>query len=381
MKINIVFAITLFFISSCSTLAFWSDDKEEETVEPVKLTKIQNQYPIEVEWKRSFNGENDLGSFVPSFYSDEMIVADPDGNLVSINPSTGKINWEIDLKRNLSAGTASGFGKIIVSDTNGFVIAIDSITKETLWEKSVGGEILINGVISPSLIIVKNSAGELVALDSLTGEQKWSFRSQLPALTVRGTGEPIIENNIVYSTFDNGRIGAFDLDTGYFLWDGPISFVEGTSELENLIDSDSSPVIAQQLIFATNYQGRLTAFDLAQKRPVWNAEASSFHSPVIGNNMLMVIQDDGSILSFSMTNLSPSWSSEEYLRRELSNGSMQNNLMLVGDLEGYIHVINTLTGITVGRRKVSGNPIVRIVSFRNLAYVIDQESNIVAVSF
>ncbi len=292
-----------------------------------------------------------------------------------------KLIWEIDLKRNLSAGTASGFGKIIVSDTNGFVIAIDSVTKETLWEKSVGGEILINGVISPSLIIVKNSAGELVALESSTGEQKWSFRSQLPALTVRGTGEPIIENNIVYSTFDNGRIGAFDLDTGYFLWDGPISFVEGASELENLIDSDSSPVIAQQLIFATNYQGRLTAFDLAQKRPVWNAEASSFHSPVIGNNMLMVIQDNGSILSFSMTNLSPSWSSEEYLRRELSNGSMHENLLLVGDLEGYIHVINTLTGITVGRRKVSGNPIVSIVSFRNLTYVIDQKSNIVAVSF
>ena len=381
MKINIVFAITLFFISSCSTLAFWSDDSEEEISEPVKLTKIQNQYPIEVEWKRSFNGENDLGSFIPSFYSNEMIVADSSGNLVSINPSTGKINWDIDLKRNLSAGTASGFGKIIVSDTNGFVIAIDSVTKETLWEKSVGGEVLANGVISPSLIIVKNSAGELVALDSLTGQQKWSFRSQLPALTVRGTGEPIIESNIVYSTFDNGRIGAFELDTGYFLWDGPISFVEGTSELENLIDSDSSPVIAQQLIFATNYQGRLTAFDLAQRRPVWNSEASSFHSPVIGNNMLIVIQDDGSILSFSMKNLSPSWSSEEYLRRELSNGSMHNNLMLVGDLEGYIHVINTLTGITVGRRKVSGNPIVRIVSFRNLAYVIDQDSNIVAVSF
>ena len=222
---------------------------------------------------------------------------------------------------------------------------------------------------------------ELVALESATGEQKWSFRSQLPALTVRGTGEPIIENGIVFSTFDNGRMGAFQLDTGYFLWDGPISFVEGTSELENLIDSDSAPVIAQQLIFATNYQGRLTAFDIAQKRPVWNAEASSFHSPVIGNNMLMVIQDDGSILSFSMTNLSPSWSSEEYLRRDLSNGSMLNNLMLVGDLEGYIHIINPLTGITLGRKKVSGNPIMRIVSFRNLAYAIDQESNIVAVSF
>lgn len=381
MKTNIVLVISLFLVSSCSTLSFWSSESDEETSEPIKLKKIQNLYPIEVVWKRSFNGKNDLGSFIPSFYSGEMIVADPEGNLISMNPSSGKVNWNIDLKRDLSAGTASGFGKIVLSDTDGFLVAIDTDSKETLWEKNIGGEILSNGVISASLVLIKNSVGELVALDSSTGDVKWSFRSQLPALTVRGTGEPIIENGIVFSTFDNGRLAAFQLETGYFLWDGPISFLEGTSELENLIDSDSSPVIAQSLIFATNYQGRLTAFDIAQKRPVWNAEASSFHSPIIGNNMLMVVQDDGSILSFSMTNLSPSWNSKEYLRRELSNGLIHKNLMLVGDVEGYVHIIDPLNGITVGRKKVSGNPIMSIVSFRNLAYVIDQESNISAVSF
>ncbi len=381
MKTNIVLVISLFLVSSCSTLSFWSSESDEEPSEPIKLKKIQNLYPIEVVWKRSFNGKNDLGSFIPSFYSGEMIVADPEGNLISMNPSSGKVNWNIDLKRDLSAGTASGFGKILLSDTDGFLVAIDTDSKETLWEKNIGGEILSNGVISASLVLIKNSVGELVALDSSTGDVKWSFRSQLPALTVRGTGEPIIENGIVFSSFDNGRLAAFQLETGYFLWDGPISFLEGTSELENLIDSDSSPVIAQSLIFATNYQGRLTAFDIAQKRPVWNVEASSFHSPIIGNNMLMVVQDDGSILSFSMTNLSPSWNSKEYLRRELSNGLIHKNLMLVGDVEGYVHIIDPLNGITVGRKKVSGNPIMSIVSFRNLAYVIDQESNISAVSF
>ena len=137
MKTNIVFAITLFFISSCSTLAFWSDDSEEENSEPAKLFKIQNKYQIEIEWRRSLDGENDLGSFVPSFYSGEMIIADPKGNLLSINPINGKTIWDMNLKRDLSAGTASGFGKIIVSDTNGFVIAIDSVTKETLWEKNM----------------------------------------------------------------------------------------------------------------------------------------------------------------------------------------------------------------------------------------------------
>ena len=88
------------------------------------LKKIQNLYPIEVVWKRSFNGKNDLGSFIPSFYSGEMIVADPEGNLISMNPSSGKVNWNIDLKRDLSAGTASGFGKIVLSDTDGFFLLL-----------------------------------------------------------------------------------------------------------------------------------------------------------------------------------------------------------------------------------------------------------------
>ena len=379
MKKNIFLSISLLLISSCSTLAFWSDDSEEDLIEPVSLESIKDEYSISVEWKKSFKGENSLGSFKPSFYSGSMLIADPEGNVHSANAVSGKINWQINLDRVLSSGVASGFGKLVVSDIDGFVIAIDSERQEILWEKNIGGEILSNAVITASHVIAKNSVGELVALDSSSGEKNWSFRSQLPALTVRGTGEPIIEDGIVFSTFDNGRLAAFQLDTGFFLWDAPISFLEGSSELENLIDADSAPILAKQLIFATNYQGNLTAFDIAQKRPVWNENASSFYSPIAVNNMIMVIQDDSSIISFSLNNLSKSWTSEEYLRRDLSNGAVYKNLLLVGDLEGYVHVINPLTGITVGRKKVTGKPIMSIVTFRDLAYVVDQDSNIVAI--
>jgi outer membrane protein assembly factor BamB len=379
MKNNIFLSIILILISSCSSLAFWEDDTEDEVIEPVALKSFKDEYPLSIEWKKSFKGENSLGSFKPSFYSGNMLIADPEGNIVSLNPKSGKENWKINLNRHLASGVASGFGKLIVSDLNGFVIALDIDTQEIIWEKNIGGEVLSNAVVSASLILVKNSVGELVALSASSGETKWSFRSQLPALTVRGTGESIIENGIVFSTFDNGRLAAFQLETGFFLWDAPISFVEGSSELENLIDGDSAPVLAKQLIFATNYQGNLTAFDVAQKRPVWNADASSFYSPIVTNNMIIVIQDDGSILSFSLANLSPSWTSEEYLRRQLSSGVAYKNLLLVGDLDGYVHAINPMTGITVGRKKVSGNPIMNIVTFRDFAYVIDLESNVVAI--
>ena len=370
-------------LSSCSSLSslnFWSDDSEEDITTPAELVAFQETVSVNVAWKKSFKASNDLGSFKPAFYSGQMLVADSDGDIVSLDPKTGKVNWTKTLERNLAAGVASGFGKFIVSDIEGNVLGLDLDSQEILWETNIGGEVLANAVIDASLVVVKNSVGELTALDSTTGEQAWTFRSQLPALTVRGTGEPVIKDGMVFSTFDNGRLGAFQLNTGFFLWDGPISFVEGSSELENLLDADSSPVFANQLVFATNYQGNLTAFDMAQKRPVWNSKASSFHSPVIGQGMIIVIQDDGSILSFSSSNLTPSWVSEEYKIRDLSNGVIFENYMLVGDLKGYLHVINPMTGKTVGRKKVSGNPIKSIVTFGGLAYTLDQDSNLVAIS-
>ncbi|MDA9614746.1 outer membrane protein assembly factor BamB [Pseudomonadota bacterium] len=383
MQNQLILFLFIGILSSCSSLSslnFWSDDSDEDISKPAELVSFQEEASVNVVWKKSFKSSNELGSFKPAFYAGQMLVADSDGEITSLNPKTGKVNWTKTLERELAAGVVSGFGKFVVSDTEGNVLGFDLESQESLWETNIGGEVLANAVIDASLVVVKNSVGELVALDSSSGEQKWTFRSQLPALTVRGTGEPIIKDGIVFSTFDNGRLGAFQLNTGFFLWDGPISFVAGSSELENLLDADSSPVFANQLIFATNYQGNLTAFDLAQKRPVWNSKASSFHSPVIGQGMIMVIQDDGSIISFSSSNLAPSWVSEEYKIRDLSNGEIFENYMLVGDLEGYLHLINPMTGKTVGRKKVSGNPIKSLVTYGGLAYTIDQDSNLVAIS-
>ena len=50
-------------------------------------------------------------------------------------------------------------------------------------------------------------------------------------------------NRIV--SFDNGRLTVFELDSGFPVWDGAISYVSGTSELENLIESRTSLSICE----------------------------------------------------------------------------------------------------------------------------------------
>ena len=65
------------------------------------------------------------------------------------------------------------------------------------------------------------------------------------------------------------------------IWDGAISYVSGNSELENLIDSDSNPVVEGGLVYTTNYQGKLNIFDISQRRSIWSYDISSFYSPIV----------------------------------------------------------------------------------------------------
>jgi len=61
----------LFIVSSCSSLSslkFWGSD-EIDTDEPIPLQAIKNSVNINIDWNRSFSGDNTLGNFVPAFSS------------------------------------------------------------------------------------------------------------------------------------------------------------------------------------------------------------------------------------------------------------------------------------------------------------------------
>ena len=376
--------ITIFsvmFLASCSSLEslkFWDND-EIDLDEPRPLNTITNKFEAKRNWEIKFNGENSLGNFIPAFSGDNLFASDSSGNIKSINASSGKVNWDIETNF-LSSGIAAGFGILIVSDLDGNVIAIDQKDGNELWSVNVKGEVLAPAAIDAKFIIVKTGSGDLMALDKITGEIKWSYRSKLPTLTIRGSSSPVIFENQIYATFDNGRLGVFQIDSGFPVWDGAISYVSGASELENIIDADSNPVIDSGLVFTTNYQGNLNIFDIAQKRSVWTAEASSFHSPVVLRGMMAVVESDSSIKSFSMKTFEESWSIDDYSNRLLSNPISFNGYMVVGDLEGFIHIIDPLNGKTISRKKISKKPIKSLISRSENFYVIDQGFSLYSIS-
>ena len=378
---NLIVLCSIFIISSCSSmdgLRFWKSD-EIDPDEPKELVAFSNQKNIVIEWKNSFKGENEIGNFLPDFSAQNLFFSDASGNVSSINASTGDRNWSIELNF-LASGTSAGFGLVVVSDIDGNVIAVDQNDGSKLWSTNVKGEVLSKVAIDAKVVVVKTGSGELLGLDRENGEILWSYRSKLPLLTVRGSSSPVIVDDLVYVSFDNGRLGVFELNSGFQVWDGAISYVKGVSELENLIDSDSSPVVDGGFIYTTNYQGNLNIFDTAQKRSVWSYETSSFYSPIVSRGMLTIVEANSGLRSFALKTLQESWTNDDYINRDLSNAVSYKGSLVVGDFEGYVHVIDTLNGKTIGRKKISRKPIKSILSRSDSLYIIDEAFNLHSIN-
>ena len=372
---------TVFLLSSCSSLdglRFWETD-DVDPDEPKQLNTFSEIKNISLIWEQAFDGENKIGNFEPGFSSQSLFFSDSQGTVSSMAINSGNNNWSTNLNF-LSSGTAVGFGILVVSDIDGNVIALDQDDGSKLWSTNVKGEVLSKAAIDTKIVAVKTGSGELMGLNKNTGAIEWSYRSKLPALTVRGSSSPIISDDKIYTTFDNGRLGVFEIGSGFPLWDGAISYVSGTSELENLIDSDSSPVVEGGLVYTINYQGKLNIFDIAQKRSVWTYETSSFYSPVVMRGMLLIVEANSKIRSFSLKSLEESWINEDYLNRGLSNAVSYKGNLIVGDFQGYVHIIDPLNGKTIGRKRLSKKPIKTVFSRSNSLYVIDESFNLFSIN-
>ena len=378
---NKIFSLILILsISSCSSIAFWKSD-EVDPDEPRELIDFNERFEFTENWDIKFKGENTLNNFIPAFSGTSLFFVDHEGNVFNMDIESGEVLWKTELETVISAGIVAGFGKLFLSDDQGNLISLDQEDGSILWKSFAGGEVLANVDVDAGLVIVKTGSGFLNAFNIETGFQEWSYRSVAPNLTVRGSSSPVINDGVVYATFDNGRIGAFNIKTGLPIWDGAISFTEGVSELDNLIDADSSPVLEGNRIYTVNFQGNLSVFDAAPRRTVWESKESSFYEPFILRGVLGIISADSKISTYSSRTFEDSWKLEEYALRELSNPATFKGYILVGDLEGYIHAIDPLTGITVARKKISRNKITTLISRSDSFYAIDEKMKLFSLSF
>ncbi|NMT56741.1 PQQ-binding-like beta-propeller repeat protein, partial [Vibrio parahaemolyticus] len=125
------------------------------------------------------------------------------------------------------------------------------------WRVAVAGEVLAKPVAEGSLVIVNTSNGILIALDQTNGEQKWAISTDVPNLTLRGDSTPVAVSGGVFWGTANGRLAAAIVERGQLIWQQPVGTPKGATEIDRLVDVDSSSILLGGTLYVVGYNGQL----------------------------------------------------------------------------------------------------------------------------
>ncbi|RZG69761.1 outer membrane protein assembly factor BamB [Acinetobacter bouvetii] len=258
-------------------------------------------------------------------------------------------------KQGLSSGVEAKEGLVVVGSPKGQLFALDQATGETKWTAQLSGAILAPSLIHAGRVITVANDGTVFAHEVETGKQAWTYNLPNVQFSLRGQAAPVaLDARNVLIASANAYIYAIDAISGTPKMQRRVAVSEGRSDIQRLIDIDGEPAVAGQFVVTTSYQGQVTVLDLASQQVVWSEDASSIQRPEVKGNGVFVAQTDGKITAYEITTGNKLWENEQLLNRQLSNPVMLGNDLVVGDLDGVLHLIDPSTGAIIGRSKTSG---------------------------
>lgn len=284
----------------------------------------------------------------------QVFAADPKGEVTAYQ---GKQRiWQNKIsKAGISAGAVAGEGIVVVANKKGQLFALDQATGQTKWQSQLSSAVLAPSLIQAGRVITLANDGTVFAHDISTGQQIWTYNLPKVDFSMRGTAAPVaVDPRTVLVAWANSYVYVIDTVTGIPQLQRRVSINDGRSDIQRLNDIDGEPVVAGRYLISTSYQGQLTAMDLASQQVIWSEDASSLRSPVIFDNKVFVAQSSGQLTAYDITTGQQLWQNEQLLNRRLSNPAVLGNQLVVGDLDGVLHLVDPNSGNLIGRAKTSG---------------------------
>lgn len=361
--------------------AMFGGDDDDSEMGPAPLTEIQEEYRLKEVWSQNVgNGQGKLyNQLRPAIVGDRIYVAAANGDVEAFDRESGKSLWSTDLDVSLRGGVGAGEELVLVASGNGQVFALDAATGEKRWSAPVNSEVLAPPQTEGRVVVVQSFDGRVVGLDANDGRRLWSYAGGAPVLMLRGTSTPLLHEGAAIAGFANGKVVALDIASGKPFWETRVATPTGNSEIERLIDISGEMLVEDGVLYVGAYQGNLTALELRSGRRLWSRPASTHVGVSHGFGNVYVATAGGSVVALADNDQGPRWEQSALSRRELSGTAVVGNTVVVGDAEGYVHLLAQSDGRIVGRKRVDGDGVrVKPLVDGGLLYVYGNSGDIVA---
>ena len=366
---NYVLLIFFIFLVACETGA-----KEEE--KPNELTKeFSEKFSLDKSWSLNVFKSMPSGKVRISSDDKNIYVFDSKGEIKSISKN-GRKTWSNKLDTNISTGITLGFNKLLLSSSDGNVFCLEKSSGEILWQYSTEGEILAPPATDGDIVAIQNIDGRVTAVDLDTGKFRWDYRSVIPNLTLRGTSEPSFYEGFLFVGFSNGNLAKIEPRSGVTQWEIPITTSKETSEIGRIVDIDGNFVFSGGIAFVATFQGDIAALDTRSGRFIWKEKTSTANDLLSSRGKVILIDEKDQVIAYSQNNGDLEWLNKDFYLRELTSPKKMKSLIVYGDFQGYLHVLDTNQGEQVARQRISRSKIISVSVEEETVLALDSKGKL-----
>lgn len=367
--------------SSLNESVFGKDNAEP----PRELSEdFAAKIKLAVQWKEGVGdgyGEQNI-NLVPAVAEDSVFAADDEGLLQSRNRLNGEKRWEVESELPFSSGPVLSKDKLILGTRDAEIAAFSVADGSLLWKSAVSSAVLALPSVGSGVVVVRGSDGRITGLDEKTGTILWSHERVAPTLAVRSKGGPAIIDDLVIDGFGGGKLTALRLKNGQQEWEALVALAHGRSEVDRLLDINATPVIKGDTLYVSGYQGGVAAVSLKDGEVQWRQEKLYTHTGLTGNRRSLFMSDATSdVWRLDMRGGGDLWKQDELHQRRLTAPVPVKDKLVVGDFEGYVHVLSQDDGSLLAREQVDDTPIEAApVIYDDVVYVYTSGGKLAALT-
>lgn len=343
-------------LSGCGMIPWLGGDKDPTP--PTKLSDIVETVGTNTLWStRVTRGTDGRRLYLaPALDGDRLYVADTRGRVAAVSSSDGRILWERETKLQLSGGPDVKGDRLVIGSSRGELLALAKHDGAELWRAQLGSEILsVPRLTDTGQVMVHTLDDSVHGVDAATGAIQWRVNYPAPVLTLRGSSSPVITPHGVLVGLSGGKLVSLDPVDGTPLWEIIITRPSGRSELSRIADIDADPVVIGTIAFVGSYNGDLAAVDITTGTVLWRRELSAHAGLAADADALFITDSQDQVWGADPSDGAGRWRQEALRYRLLTAPALlPNDLIAVGDYDGYLHLLAQADGRLVGRTRVTG---------------------------
>lgn len=323
----------------------------KDELKPNELTDFTPVGGVKVKWKKNLGSAKKVFGYqlVPAYMNGSIFAANQQGKVFSFNAETGVLQWAVELKLPLSAGPAVSDTIVVLGDSEGTVIALDLQSGDEIWRTKVSSEILSRPLIDRSRVVIRSLDGRVYGFDSKNGERKWVYNSTVPALTLRGNSVPVAKGGLLYVGFDDGTLAALNIEDGAALWKQNVINQKGKTEIDRIADIDGDMAVIATDLYLSSVADKTISVATESGRILWSQEIGSATGVTVSRRSLFLADNESVVHQLNRSDGIEGWSQRRLKHRHLTKPAFYLGDVLVGDLEGYIHLLDGNSGTILAR--------------------------------